>query len=105
MAEVMGAQPVRKQIAQSTQIPTGCQVVPHANGTFDAVFNTQPSEAKCGSGATKFAGKISTNVTGITMNIYLDSSAPGGLVDITLAGPSNVWFGVGFNASAMGDYP
>ena len=41
----------------------------------------------------------------VYVSVQVDVDAKADLVTITLAGPSAVWFGVGFNASAMKGAP
>jgi len=41
----------------------------------------------------------------VDLSMAMDTTVPGGRVVITITGPSNVWFGVGFNAKQMVDRP
>eukprot|EP00658_Telonema_sp_P-2_P055629 TRINITY_DN44215_c0_g1_i1.p1 TRINITY_DN44215_c0_g1~~TRINITY_DN44215_c0_g1_i1.p1 ORF type:complete len:708 (-),score=147.60 TRINITY_DN44215_c0_g1_i1:102-2225(-) len=80
--------------------PVGCSA--RSDGTDPSLvhvfYNKNTQSAECGSGATTLAGSTASLVT-------VDVSLKGTQAHITLTGPSNVWFGVGFNASAMKDQP
>ena len=58
---------------------------------------------ECGSDATLFTGTANDTAVGVTLSLELDAAAD--VATITLTGPSGVWFGAGFNASAMKDGP
>ena len=58
---------------------------------------------ECGSGATLFAGTANDTAVGVSISLELDLARD--TATITLTGPGSVWFGVGFNASAMKDGP
>jgi len=89
-------------VVSSGTLPSGCVVTDHADGTVAAIFNTLQSSVACGSGAKQFIGHLTSLVN---MSLALDATVAGGRATITLTGPSSVWFGVAFNAIAMGDLP
>ena len=81
-------------------VPMGCSA---RSDTMDAStahisYRSISSKALCGTGTTEILGTTKSLV-----NVSVHVSAD--LVTITLIGPSNVWWGVGFNASAMKDQP
>ena len=87
--------------ASDPKRPSGCSAHVNSAGRTEAVYNTGASSyAKCGGGTTKAFGRT---VSLVAMNVSVDASTD--LVTITLSGPSDVWFGVGFNAQAMSDAP
>ena len=86
--------------------PSGCYILAHARGN-EAHFNTQDnSTAECGSTSgrpVRSMGSADSSSRDLTLELDLN----GGTLNatITITGPSDVWFGVGFNASAMADQP
>ena len=79
--------------------PIGCSVALD-DGDVSIFFNTAEQGEACGMGATTIAGTIAS-VTSIQVEIDRVREQ----VNITLTGPSTVWFGVGFGAQAMKDTP
>jgi hypothetical protein len=86
--------------------PSGCYILSNTQGN-EAHFNTAAnSTTECG--ATKgrpiralgTADSLSHDLT-----IDLDVNSENNVTKITITGPSDVWFGVGFNASSMSDAP
>ena len=90
----------------TTTAPYGCYISANAKGN-EAHFNTQhASTARCGSTSGRPVRALGTaDSTSHDLQIDLDVDGGTGNVTITLRGPSDVWFGVGFNASAMSDRP
>jgi hypothetical protein len=86
----------------NASFPAGCSASSDGNGGTEIYFNKAPvkSAAKCGAGVTKVMG----NATSL-INVLLRIDAPADKVTLTLTGPSDVWFGVGFDAQAMKDTP
>jgi hypothetical protein len=83
--------------------PAGCSASADPTAPFlvSVFFNTlATSSTVCGTTAGVLEG--AANVL-VNMTISLNASAD--LATITLAGPSAAWFGVGFDAIAMGDQP
>ena len=69
------------------------------NGAIEATFN-HGGEAECGMRPIATFG-----ATGSLVNLTVALDAAADEARITMAGPSAVWFGVGFNAQQMGDEP
>ena len=85
----------------SAALPPGCTVTFDASTrSAKAFFNTQQTDQCCGEGVTELRGSADTLV-GLDMTV----SNATGKVQITLTGPSTVWFGVGFFAETMLDAP
>eukprot|EP00040_Diaphanoeca_grandis_P018294 m.96161 g.96161 ORF g.96161 m.96161 type:complete len:848 (-) comp26871_c0_seq2:157-2700(-) len=84
----------------NTSMATGCSIEHKADGGMFAIFNQAKSVATCGSTPTAVIGHTTSLVD---LSVHLDSVTD--TVTITMAGPSAVWFGVGFNASEMSDEP
>eukprot|EP00039_Didymoeca_costata_P022118 m.3773 g.3773 ORF g.3773 m.3773 type:complete len:792 (-) comp2823_c0_seq1:19-2394(-) len=81
--------------------PAGCSVStdPSSPLTINTFFNkANTSTVKCASGSKTLSG-FTSSVIDMGVSI-MDTTAT-----ITLKGPSNVWFGVGFGAQAMLDAP
>ena len=91
-------------IASATQ-PPGCFFTAR-NGTAGAVFNTLASSTvTCGSQTAPPASLTSFGQASSLVDLNLTVSGPTGLVTITMTGPGDVWFGVGFGATVMADLP
>eukprot|EP00462_Mataza_sp_D1_P020249 CAMPEP_0175139606 /NCGR_PEP_ID=MMETSP0087-20121206/11003_1 /TAXON_ID=136419 /ORGANISM="Unknown Unknown, Strain D1" /LENGTH=748 /DNA_ID=CAMNT_0016422649 /DNA_START=31 /DNA_END=2277 /DNA_ORIENTATION=- len=86
----------------SSDLPVGCSAsVDHAKSTVSIIFNKAAATGvACGEGSTLFTG---TTASLVKVEVSLDR--PKLLATITLTGPSDVWYGVGFGASAMADTP
>jgi len=82
--------------------PPGCTMWPKpGTSTYTAIYNSAPSGLPCGNetrvsltGSTKLGPQVSLSLDHDTMTATL-----------TMTGPADVWFGVGFDASAMSDEP
>jgi len=93
----------------STKFPPGCVVSRVAVGKdlFNVMFNTN-SDSK---GLCQGTGKPDPSKYRLLgsredlVTISLDVNGPTDIVTITLSGPSQFWYGVGFNASQMADLP
>jgi len=90
-------------------LPAGCLVARVAAGVnmFNVIFNTNSSSrTPCEGGAKPDPTKnhlIGSKVDLVTLSVDVNSATS--LVTITISGPSQVWFGVGWNASIMADLP
>ena len=89
----------------SSTKPTGCSVTRSISSTstsplFSVYFNTlTTSKTSCASNPNYLIGTASVESVGTTIQISLNKTTE--LATITLTGPKEVWFGVGFNAKAM----
>ena len=94
------------QSSNDTSKPYGCSVSadPSALGQVNVFFNAHTSAQKnkraCGQNIKRVSGASSSLVD---LNVDIDESND--KVTITMTGPDDVWFGVGFNAQAMKDSP
>ena len=87
----------------SAKQPAGCSITVSSAGVT-GYYNTAPSSpVVCGGvpGNRHVAGAGGTG--GVLLTLQLSEAS--NTVTIVLVGPSDVWFGVGFNAQAMGDLP
>ena len=86
-------------------LPQGCILMPEKeSGFYSAVYNTPKAQRlnmTCGSqesvslrGHAKLGPEVNMSLSHDTKTVVL-----------TLSGPANVWFGVGFDASTMADKP
>lgn len=81
-------------------MPAGCAIA-ESGGIVTVTFNTvNPNSATCGVAPTAVMGSTQSLVT---VSAHLDAEADE--ARISMAGPSDVWFGVGFNAQEMSDEP
>jgi len=81
--------------------PPGCSALADASiGNFIHVFFNADigTQIECGHGAQQISGNASSLV-----KLAVNLDVPTQVATITVTGPSDVWFGVGFNASAMKD--
>lgn len=87
----------------SSKEPAGCSITVGSAGVT-GYFNTAPTTpVLCGGvpGARHVAGGGAAGKVALALQL----SEAKNVVTITMTGPSNVWFGVGFNAQAMTDLP
>ena len=98
-AQGAGKKVTTSQGASST-MPGGCSITVNATtGTVAAFFNTNTkSEACCGQGVTSLVG-ATESLTRLAMSIEASTAT------VTLTGPDQLWFGVGFFAQSMQDAP
>ena len=82
----------------SDALATGCTITYDGTVGAKAFFNTKTTKQCCGADVLSLEGKA-TSLVHLEMAVTYDT------VTITLTGPSNVWFGVGFFAQAMEDKP
>ena len=89
---------------------SGCSVAanPSDPRNIQVLFNSDTSrDIPCGVGINSTSGKTSgiahDDSTKVTVQVDLD--ATNDLVTLSLSGPSDVWFGVGFGAQKMKDAP
>jgi len=86
------------QTIASLDQPEGC-FIETKNGAFDVYFNSKAGTASCGkANVTAVFGHSKTDIGSCSLQI--DNQ-----VSITMSGPSDKWFAVGFNASSMSDTP
>ena len=80
-------------------VPNGCSASVSSEGIVTMTYNSgNVSTRACGSSTTKLIGNVNSLVQ---VSLSLDND----VVNITITGPSDVWFGVGFGAQAMKDAP
>ena len=92
------------EVSQDT-LPTGCSSITYSNNTNFVFYNTiEYSDTKCGGGILS-SGTLKSDAALVTISIQLDTSLS--KATITLTGPSENWYGIGFNASnfVMADQP
>jgi len=81
-------------------MPYGCIMVPsgHSN-SYEAIFNTAKSAQRCGPGESQplalHAAAQLTDLVNVTV------THDGKMAHISMSGPADVWFGVGFGTSVM----
>jgi hypothetical protein len=91
---------VTTKTVSDSSVPAGCSVSGSDDGsTATVTFNTKASTICCG--ATETAGAAESLVK-LTVGVDAGSKAT---AKITITGPSNAWFGVGFNATLMANEP
>lgn len=85
--------------AASDSIPHGCSVLSDSDGKWTATFNRFTSTKECST--SPFRSGAVTFDNGVTAKVELNTTT----ATITLSGPADAWFGIGFNATAMADSP
>jgi len=84
----------------SDKIPKGCSAKTESDGTITVSYNKFNSTTPC-SASTSREGTATFSNIGVTIGIKLTST----MVTLTITGPADAWFGVGFNATHMADSP
>lgn len=103
MVGIGNATAVKTSQGTSNTLAPGCTVsFDGVSNTITAFFNTNPAAIACsGAGVTELSGKAES--LGTTLEMTVSSTTK--QVQITLTGPSTVWFGAGFYAQSMEDAP
>lgn len=92
------AAPVKVTEVTSTTLPAGCSAATQGSVVVGFFNKAASPTADCGQNATdRRSGSSSTLVD---LKVDLGTNAT-----ITITGPAQVWFGVGFNATSMADTP
>lgn len=109
-ASTLGAGVQSKNVFNNTagsdaSMPPGCSATvdetdPNNVNVFFNTISSSDGASECGGGAGMVAGATESLV-----NVSIGIDSVHDTVTITLSGPKDVWFGVGFNASAMKDAP
>lgn len=95
----------------STTAPAGCSLAFTSPTTVTAFFNSNAkSTAACGTGtgagAARLVGRSVQRIDPkVQSSLSLDLDQKGGNATITMVGPADKWFAVGFNATQMIDQP
>ncbi|VDI62037.1 Hypothetical predicted protein [Mytilus galloprovincialis] len=85
-------------VSSSSEVPSGCSVDSESDGLIIVSYNEFKSSKQC-STSSKRTGNLKFS-TGVSIKIELSEVST-----ITLSGPADAWFGVGFNATHMADKP
>eukprot|EP00948_MAST-09A_sp_MAST-9A-sp1_P000688 g688.t1 len=93
-------------VVSDAGLPSGCSATTDQSdpSLIHVVYNKQDSSdnaVQCGGASTELFAGSTTSCVNITVHLDTKSST----ATITLTGPSDVWFGVGFNATEMADQP
>lgn len=83
----------------SATVPHGCTVQAAPDRTWTVTYNPFKDDSQCSTSPVR-AGNTTFEV-GVTLNISVNANT----ATITISGPSDSWFGVGFDASHMSDQP
>ena len=98
-------------IKNSNLLPTGCSFDTNKNLQLENVFyNNYVSNTSCGANASLFYGNVYDKITDIYVSLLINTTEQrykerNGYIIINISGPSNVWFGIGINATSMADLP
>jgi hypothetical protein len=90
----------QERIVDDPTKPTGCLLF-NQDEQYSAFWNTNVNTVACPTSSLLTGSAKSV----VDLSMAMDTTVPGGRVVITISGPSNVWFGVGFNAKQMIDRP
>jgi len=95
-AAELGLTPVTQNLTvDNAKLPAGCSVTATAGG-YETNFNTnQKPTATCGSPVPGAPARVAGRADDL-VNVTLDMDPKTNKATITLQGPSDVWFGVGF---------
>jgi len=93
--------PFNFSTGESAVLPAGCSLTFDSKSGIDAFFNTDAqSKATCGgSVGSRAAAGTAVSSNGVTVAVALSEASS--KATLTLSGPADVWFGVGFGANAM----
>ena len=95
----LGLRPItRNATVNLDTVPAGC-TVQAVSGGYAVVYNTNSGSHKLCGGQPANASR--TGVAESLVTLRAEISPAQNLVHLTLVGPADVWFGVGFNATAM----
>jgi hypothetical protein len=94
---------ITPRIVSNNNIPRDCSFINGIN-----YYNTYNSTASCGNnststGYTSFYATFNDTTTNVSSSIYYNKLTD--IVEISLFGPSEVWYGVAFGATSMADEP
>merc|ERR1711957_748823 len=95
-AAELGLSPITQNLTVSNaKLPAGCSVTATAGG-YEINFNTDPKpQVECGAPVPNAKPRVAGRSEDLT-NVTLDFDPKSDLATITLEGPADVWFGVGF---------
>ena len=104
-AQLIGGITKNASISDAT-FPRGCFLLATSCGT-EAHFNSASSSAQCGAKAgvpiRSMGSAAFSSDSQVQLHLDLDQATKN--ATITIAGPADVWFAVGFNAANMADAP
>lgn len=89
----------QREVSDSNK-PPACSVMLHADGSADSYFNTAISGRECGSGRSLKAVFASAS-SHVNLTVALDKDEAPEASKITISGPADSWFGVGFGTDSM----
>lgn len=90
---------VTEHSVSDTSKPSGCSTVVHEDGSADLYFNTASGTA-CGvAGSTASVIAFASSVINVTVALAKAEAADA--ATITLVGPADKWFGIGFGTDSM----
>jgi len=96
---------ILNRTGHSETLPAGCSVSV-SNDTAQVYFNTNTaSKACCRGGGAAVEGVREVHGTKVSLSLRLSNQTAEDGAEITLTGPSDVWYGVGFDAVSMSNSP
>ena len=102
-----GGMVTKNTTSAATGNPAGCFMIMHTEHeveTIEAVFNTaSASGTQCGVTDGRPVRSMGSSTKAVAVHLDLDEATHN--ATITLEGPADVWYGVGFNAQLMNDLP
>ena len=90
------------KIVDDATIPAWCTVSISSDGGATVRFNTKSDSKACCKNAN---GLVGTAQSLVKLQLAVPPASPSSNVTITMSGPANVWFGVGFGATLMDAQP
>eukprot|EP01062_Namystynia_karyoxenos_P053991 TRINITY_DN4407_c0_g2_i1.p1 TRINITY_DN4407_c0_g2~~TRINITY_DN4407_c0_g2_i1.p1 ORF type:complete len:883 (+),score=253.05 TRINITY_DN4407_c0_g2_i1:102-2651(+) len=95
---------VRNVSVSDDRSPAGCFLVA-SSGAFESHFNIPPSGTGADCGRSGGGPARATGSEKSYVHLSLDLDGASGNATITITGPDDKWFGVGFGATVMADQP
>ena len=100
---------LQKKTINNVNFPSGCTLSYNSkNNVATVVYNTHTTAPASKGTACRIDNANITQVSGKTKSLVEIATVVDRTkneVQITMQGPSDVWYGVGFNATTMGDQP
>ncbi|KAL7556779.1 hypothetical protein ACA910_005221 [Epithemia clementina (nom. ined.)] len=111
--QVVPSNDVRSQTVHDFAFPSGCSIRLEPDGTLNSIWNSADASSDVDVQSSSLASPTHDDdavaVVGVTkgslVNLTISIDPKADLVYMTLTGPADKWFGVGFGATSMCTHP
>jgi hypothetical protein len=97
---IQAAQYIDKTVVDGI-MPTGCSASLHADGSTEVIWNTASSDPEALSLAEDDTSLVAVALGQVNMTVRLEKAESQDAVEISIVGPADKWFGVGFGSYSM----